>query len=267
MKEGQTQTIVTCRDLTAGYGETAILEGIDLEIYRGQITVLLGGSGSGKSTLMKTLTGLLPPIDGEVELLGQTIDRTEPEQRPELLRRTGILFQHGALFSSQTVYENISLPLREHTNLPEEVIRQMVRMRLATVGLHGIEKKFPSQLSGGQQKRVALARATITDPEIVFADEPSAGLDPIVAAGLDKLLRQLQKFFNMTMIVVTHELHSIRLIADRVVMLKDGGISAVGTVEELEQSDDPNVREFFDRTAPDYVDRDKMTSVLDVFSN
>lgn len=206
-------------------------------------------------------------MSGDIEVFGQNPRTLEDKQRDSLLRRTGVLFQYGALFGSETVYENVSLPLREHTELPESVIREMVRMRLALVGLEGLEHRLPSEISGGQQKRVALARATIMDPEILFADEPSAGLDPIIAAGLDKMLRQMQDLLDMTMVVVTHELESIRLIADRVVMLKDGQIKAVGRVEELEDSDDPEVSDFFGRKPPSYVRDGGFKSVLDALED
>ncbi|MFW5968729.1 MAG: ABC transporter ATP-binding protein, partial [Persicimonas sp.] len=190
-----------------------------------------------------------------------------PAEQRSLLRRTGMMYQYGALLGSRTIYENVSLPLRQHTELPEEIMREMVRQRLALVGLEGLEHRLPSDISGGQRKRVALVRATIMDPELVFADEPSAGLDPIVAAGLDLLLRDMQRLFGTTMLVVTHELESVRILADRVIMLADGKVRAVGTVDELDQSDDPVVRNFFDRVPPTYIDRGQgAKSVLDALA-
>lgn len=246
--------VIECRNLVCGYGTTAVLEDVNVEIHRGEIAALLGGSGSGKSTLLKTIVGLLDPLEGEIRLLGEDVYSLGPRERSELLCRTGMLYQYGALFGSQTIYENISLPLRQHTRLPPEVIREMVRQRLALVGLEGLEHRLPADVSGGQRKRVALARATIMDPEIVFADEPSAGLDPVVAAGLDELLRQMQRLFGVTMVVVTHELESIKILADRVIMLADGEVRAVGTVEDLSDSDDEIVYNFFHRVPPDYVE-------------
>lgn len=245
-----TELVLEMQDVVAGYGQRAILEGIHLGIARGQVTALLGGSGSGKSTLLKTLVGLLPPLSGTVRLFGEDVYRLEDERRRELLRRTGMLFQYGALFGSQTVLDNVALPLREHTALPEPVIAEMVRMRLGLVGLEGLEGRLPADISGGQRKRVALARATILDPEIVFCDEPSAGLDPIVAAGLDETLRHFQQLFGMTLVVVTHELESIRFLADHVIMLANNAIEAQGTVAELSASERPQVRNFFHRVAP-----------------
>lgn len=247
------EPIIRLENVNAGYGQTVILEDVNLDIYKGQITALLGGSGSGKSTMLKTIIGLLPPISGRVTLLGEDIYQMSDDDRRALMRRTGMLFQYGALFGSKSIYENISLPLREHTNLREEVMREMVRMKLALVGLDGLQDRMPTDVSGGQAKRVALARATIMDPEIIFCDEPSAGLDPIVAAGLDQVLRRFQSLFGMSMVVITHELESIKILADRVVMLANNEIQAVGTVEELSHSDIEDVHNFFKRVPPDYV--------------
>lgn len=247
------EAIITLRDVVAGYGSKIILKDLNLSIRRGQITALLGGSGSGKSTLLKTMIGLLPPLEGEVRLLGEDLYSLHGPERTRLLSRTGMLFQYGALFGSRTVYENISLPLRQHTTLNEEIIAEMVRMKLALVGLDGLEGRLPSDISGGQRKRVALARATILDPEIVFADEPSAGLDPIVAAGLDDTLRRFQKLFGMTMVVVTHELESIKALADYVIMLAGGAVEAEGTIPEMMESPISNVHDFFHRVPPRYI--------------
>lgn len=246
------EAIIVCKDLVCGYGETVILEDINFEIPRGEICALLGGSGSGKSTLMRTIIGLQPPLGGEVTVFGEQLHLLDEDARNKLLRRTGMLFQYGALFGSRTNLENIALPLRQHTDLPDPLIREMVRQKLALVGLEGLEDRLPSDVSGGQRKRVALARATILDPEIVFCDEPSAGLDPIVAAGLDTTLRRFQELFKMTMVVVTHELESIKVLADRVVMLSEGTILADGTVEEMLESKIEEVHDFFHRVAPDY---------------
>lgn len=249
----QGESIIVCKDLVCGYGETVILEDINIEIHRGEICALLGGSGSGKSTLMRTIIGLQPPLGGEVTVFGEQLHKLDEDDRNKLLRRTGMLFQYGALFGSMSNLENIALPLRQHTDLPDPVIREMVRQKMALVGLEGLEDRLPSDVSGGQRKRVALARATILDPEIVFCDEPSAGLDPIVAAGLDETLRRFQDLFNMTMVVVTHELESIKVLADRVVMLSEGTVLADGTVSEMFDSDVEEVHDFFHRIAPDYT--------------
>jgi phospholipid/cholesterol/gamma-HCH transport system ATP-binding protein len=241
-------TVLACRDLAVGY-DAPILEHIDLAIARGEIVALLGGSGCGKSTLLRTLIGLLPPLAGEVVLFGRSIYELSPDERNRLLGRTGTAFQQDALFSSMTIEDNIALPLRELTRLPAAVIAEMVRMRLALVGLTGMEHRMPAEISGGQRKRAALARASILDPELVFCDEPSAGLDPAVAAGIDETLLQFRSVLGVTLAVVSHELESIRTIADRAVLFADGGIRAVGTIDELSRNRDPEVFGFFHRVA------------------
>ncbi|MGM0555464.1 MAG: ABC transporter ATP-binding protein [Myxococcota bacterium] len=248
------EAIIQCENLVAGYGTTAILEDINLDVYRGEITTLLGGSGSGKSTLMKTMIGLIPPLEGKCTVLGEELYEMPQKERARFLSHVGMMFQYGALLGSRTIRENIALPVTQHTELPDSVIDEMIRMRLSLVGLDGLQNRLPSDISGGQRKRIALARATIMDPDIIFADEPSAGLDPVVAAGLDDLLRRMQRLFNMTMVVVTHELESIKILADRVVMIHDGDIRATGDIETLSESDDPIVHDFFHRIAPDYLE-------------
>jgi phospholipid/cholesterol/gamma-HCH transport system ATP-binding protein len=240
--------ILECRDLAVGY-DRPVLEHIDLAIGRGEIVALLGGSGSGKSTLLRTIVGLLPPLAGEVVLFGEPMYALSADDRDRLLRRTGTAFQQDALFGSMTVEDNIALPLRELTKLPGAVIREMVRNRLALVGLAGCQRRMPNTLSGGQRKRAALARASILDPELVMCDEPSAGLDPVIAAGIDETLLRFRAALGITLAVVTHELESIRTIADRAVLFADGGIRAAGTIDELSRSRDPDVFGFFHRVA------------------
>ncbi len=242
-------TLLECRGLSCGYDQP-ILEGIDLAVEDGEIVALLGGSGSGKSTLLRTITGLLPPLAGEVWLLGKSLYELPPEGRSELLRQTGTAFQQDALFGSMTIGENIALPLRELTKLPGSLINEMVRMKLGLVGLGGFEGRMPNSLSGGQRKRAALARATILDPQLVFCDEPSAGLDPAVAATIDDTLEQLRTTIGTTLVVVTHVIESVRAIADRAVMLAGGRICATGTIAELEASNHPDVFSFFHRVPP-----------------
>lgn len=243
------EILLECRDLSVGYAGRPILQHAELNVRRGEILALLGGSGSGKSTLLRSFIGLLPPLAGEIRLLGQSVYDLPHEERHRLLHRTGTAFQQDALFSGMTVEENVALPLRELTRLPRAVIREMVEMRLAAVGLPGYGKRPPASLSGGQRKRVALARASILDPEILFIDEPSAGLDPIVAATIDETLIALRDALGITMIVVTHELESIRAIADRAVMLGRGKVIAEGTIDELSQSREDIVYQFFHRVA------------------
>ncbi len=244
------EAVIELVDVVAGYGSEAVLEDLNLSIWRGQITALLGGSGSGKSTLLRTIVGLQPPLSGTVRLLGEDVQKLDDRERRALMVRTGMLFQYGALFGSSTIMDNVALPLRQHTTLPEAVIVEMVRMKLALVGLDDLESRLPADVSGGQRKRVALARAAILDPEIIFCDEPSAGLDPVVAAGLDDVLRRFQRLFGMSMLVVTHELESIKMLADRVVMLDEGRVLAVGTVGELSDSPIQEVHDFFHRVPP-----------------
>jgi phospholipid/cholesterol/gamma-HCH transport system ATP-binding protein len=244
--------ILECRDLAVGY-EKPVLEHVNLRVEKGEILALLGGSGSGKSTLLRAFTTLQPPLSGEVRLFGESLYDLPLDERRKLLRRTGTAFQQDALFGSMTVAENIALPLRELTRLPRRLIREMVAMRLAAVGLHGFGDRMPSSMSGGQRKRVALARASILDPEILFCDEPSAGLDPIVAASVDETLLAFREALGITIVIVTHELESIRAIADRAVMFARGGMIAEGTIAELSHSDDPTVHHFFNRIAEDPV--------------
>jgi len=239
--------IVECRDLVVGYDGKPILEGINLEIHAGEIVALLGASGGGKSTVLRTIIGLAPPISGEVLLFGEPLYDIPLDERHRLLRRTGTAFQQDALFGSMSVGDNVALPLRELTKLPKPIIREMVRMRLALVGLPGFEERDPTSLSGGERKRAALARASILDPEVLFADEPSAGLDPVVAATIDDTLMQFRSALGATLVVVTHELESIRTIADRAIMFAHGTIAANGTIAELEKSDDEEIHNFFHR--------------------
>jgi phospholipid/cholesterol/gamma-HCH transport system ATP-binding protein len=242
------EIILECKDLTVGY-DRPILEHIDLQIRRGEIVALLGGSGSGKSTLLRTIIGLLPPLAGEVVVFGQSMYELSLDERNQLLRRTGTAFQQDALFGSMSLADNVALPLRELTRLPAAVIDEMVRMRLALVGLPDMARRMPAEMSGGQRKRAALARASILDPELVFCDEPSAGLDPVIAAGIDEMLLRFRAALGVTLVVVTHELESIRAIADRAVMFAHGQIRAQGAIDELSDSDDPEVYGFFHRVA------------------
>jgi phospholipid/cholesterol/gamma-HCH transport system ATP-binding protein len=241
--------LLECRDVVCGY-DKPVLEGIDLEIREGEIVAILGGSGCGKSTLLRTIIGLLPPLSGQVLLFGESLYDLVPEERSELLRRTGTAFQQDALFGSMTLGENVALPLRELTSLPGSLVDEMVRMKLGLVGLGGFETRTPNSLSGGPRTRAARARATILDPQIVFCDEPSAGLDPVVAASIDETLLQFRSALGITLVVVTHMIESVRAIADRAVLLAGGGISAAGTLAELEASTAPDVYGFFHRVPP-----------------
>jgi len=239
--------MISLRDLRVSYSGREILHGISFDVQRGETLVILGGSGSGKSTLLRTLVGLEKPSSGEVWIRGKNFTAISDEERDEIRKRLGMSFQGGALFGSMTVGENVALPLREHTKLEESTVEIMVRLKLDQVGLSGCEDFLPSQLSGGMKKRAAVARALAMDPEILFFDEPSAGLDPIIAAGIDQLILDLKKAFRMTIIVVTHELASAFLIADRMVLINKGDVVAIGTVKEMQNSTHPRVRQFLDR--------------------
>jgi phospholipid/cholesterol/gamma-HCH transport system ATP-binding protein len=240
--------VVECRGLAVGMDpERPVLTELDLRIMPGEIVVLLGPSGCGKSTLLRTLIGLLPPIAGEVRLFGQPIGDLTGEQRRKLLQRTGTLFQHDALFGSMSIADNVELPLRETTKLPGQIIREMAALKLNLVGLGGLGARWPGQLSGGQRKRAALARATILDPELVFCDEPSAGLDPAVAAGIDQTFLRMRSLFGSAFVIVTHEVASVSTIADRGLFFHHGHLRADGTVDELAASTDPVMRGFFHR--------------------
>jgi phospholipid/cholesterol/gamma-HCH transport system ATP-binding protein len=243
----KTEAAISVRNLHVRYGATEVLHGIGFDICAGETMVILGGSGSGKSTLLRTLVGLESPSTGEIWIKGRNIAQLAEPELDELRRKIGMSFQGGALFGSMTVGENVALPLREHTELEESTLRIVVRMKLEQVGLAGFEDYMPSQLSGGMKKRAAVARAMAMDPEILFFDEPSAGLDPIIAAGIDNLILKLKEAFQMTIVVVTHELASAFLIADRMVLIDKGNIVAIGTKEELRSSAHPRVRQFLDR--------------------
>jgi phospholipid/cholesterol/gamma-HCH transport system ATP-binding protein len=245
----QTDTMISLRNLRVSYGEREILHGIDFDVMRGETLVILGGSGSGKSTLLRTLVGLERPSSGEIWLKGKNLAAISGGEMDEIRKKIGMSFQGGALFGSMTVGENVALPLREHTKLEDSTIEIILRLKLDQVGLAGFENYMPSQLSGGMKKRAAVARALAMDPEILFFDEPSAGLDPIIAAGVDQLILELKKAFHMTIIVVTHELASAFLIADRMVLIDKGNVVAIGTTEEMRASTHPRVRQFLDRIA------------------
>ena len=243
----QTEPAISLRNLRVSYGTREILHGISFDVLPGETLVILGGSGSGKSTLLRALIGLEKPTSGEIFIKGQDLAKASAAELDEIRRKIGMSFQGGALFGSMTVGENVALPLREHTRLEDSTIEIILRIKLEQVGLEGFEYYVPSQLSGGMKKRAAVARALAMDPEILFFDEPSAGLDPIIAAGIDELILQLKRAFRMTIIVVTHELASAFLIADRMLLIDRGKVVALGTPEEMRSSTQPRVRQFLDR--------------------
>ena len=248
--------MISLRDVRVSYGDVEILHGISFDVKRGETMVILGGSGSGKSTLLRTLVGLEKPISGEIWIKGKNIAAISDAEMDDIRKKIGMSFQGGALFGSMTVGENVALPLREHTKLEESTIGIMLRLKLEQVGLEGFEYYMPAQLSGGMKKRAAVARALAMDPEILFFDEPSAGLDPIIAAGIDHLILELKQAFRMTIIVVTHELASAYLIADRMVMIDKGHLAAIGTTAEMRASTQPRLRQFLDRVPEPEVARE-----------
>ncbi len=244
------QPIIQVKDLVARYGEETILEGVSFEVYEGEIFVILGGSGCGKSTLLKHLIGLIRPYRGQVIVDGEDITHADSQGYHRLLRKIGILYQGGALFGSMTLAENVALPIMEYTDLSSDLVSALVRMKLNLVQLEGYEDYLPSEISGGMKKRAGLARAMALNPRILFFDEPSAGLDPVTSAGLDRLILHLNKSLGTTMVIVTHELQSILTVAQRVIMLDKGtkGIVAEGDPVHLrETSRNPLVWRFFNR--------------------
>ena len=239
------KTLIRVENLVGGYNETVILNDVSFEVFEGEILVVLGTSGCGKTTLLKHLIGLLTPFSGKIYLFGQDLLRLSEQQASDLMRKIGVLFQNGALLNSITVADNVAIPYEQHTDLKPELIRQLVRLKLKLVGLTKATELLPSELSGGMRKRAALARAIALDPPILFADEPAAGLDPVTAAALDRLLLNLRKLLGMTLVVVTHELASIKRIADRILFLYRGKVVFVGSVEQAEKSELQQVRKFF----------------------
>jgi phospholipid/cholesterol/gamma-HCH transport system ATP-binding protein len=236
--------VIRCRDVVKLYDGRPILQGINLEVRKGETLIIMGGSGHGKSTLLRLLIGAEKPDGGVIELFGQDISRLTEEQMYPIKKRFGVLFQSGALYNSMTVADNIALPLREHTRLDEKIVRIIVKLKLEQVGLRDFEHLYPAQLSGGMKKRIGLARAIALDPEIIFYDEPGAGLDPVMLAIIDELIMGLGRKLGVASIVVTHEMNSAFRIADRMVLLFRGKIVAAGTPDQIRNSPDPVVQQF-----------------------
>jgi phospholipid/cholesterol/gamma-HCH transport system ATP-binding protein len=240
--------IIQVENASVRYGSRVVLDRVNMNVSPSEIRVILGPSGCGKTTLLKTMVGLLAPFSGCVKLFGRTLGELDSQETMSLLRRAGILFQNGALLGSLTVAENVALPLEMHTSLEKNLIEEIVGLKLSQVGLADAGGLLPQELSGGMRKRAALARALALDPPLLFCDEPSAGLDPVTAAGLDELLLTLRRQLAITIVVVTHELASIRMIADNVVFLHAGRVLYQGGLDNAEHAADGPIRDFFSRT-------------------
>jgi phospholipid/cholesterol/gamma-HCH transport system ATP-binding protein len=240
------EPIIRIRNLKVAFGPATVLEHLDLDILRGEIIGIIGPSGCGKSVLLRAITGLKPPESGHIEVLGETLEALSPDQRTAVERRWGMMFQDGALFSNLTVRENVIVPMKEHTRLSPALRRDLANMKIRLAGLAASAgDKYPSDLSGGMRKRAALARALALDPELLFLDEPTAGLDPITAAGFDGLVRALQRALGLTVFLVTHDVDTLHATCDRIAVLGDKCVLAVGTIAELREIDHPWIQEYF----------------------
>ncbi len=244
VREPMIEDAIEVKDLHIAFGANEILRGITFTVKRGEILVLMGLSGTGKSTTVRALAGLLKPTSGEVKINGNSIPDMDPKDLEKLRQRIGFCFQHGALFDSMTIGENVAFGLREHTKLSEEELQSIVAEKLSIVDLEGMEHRYPSQLSGGMQKRASFARTIATDPDIVLYDEPTTGLDPIITRVINELILDLQRRLNATSIVITHDLKGAYLIADKILMIHQGRAVFYGTPKEFQDTDDPHVVQF-----------------------
>jgi phospholipid/cholesterol/gamma-HCH transport system ATP-binding protein len=242
------ESVISVRDLVNGFGNRIIHDHIDLDVKRGEVMGLVGGSGTGKSVLMRTIIGLNMPKEGSVKVFSEEVSDADNSSMRVLQMRWGVLFQEGALFSSQTIAENIQVPLREYTEMTQNLMNEIASMKLSMVGLpEDTARKYPSELSGGMKKRAGLARALALDPELLFLDEPTAGLDPISATNFDVLVRDLQKSLGLTVLMVTHDIDTLRATTDRVAVLVDKKVK-IGTIAELRKDDNPWIKEYFSGT-------------------
>jgi phospholipid/cholesterol/gamma-HCH transport system ATP-binding protein len=238
--------VISVRELTVGFGDAIVLDRATLDVFEGEILGFVGGSGAGKSVLMRTIIGLLPKRNGRVEVFGTDLAAVNADERRAIERRWGVLFQQGALFSSLTALQNVQFPIREYLNLSPRLIEEIALAKLEMVGLDaGVRGKYPSELSGGMVKRVALARTLALDPDIVFLDEPTSGLDPIGAAEFDALIRTLQRTLGLSVFMVTHDLDSLHTVCDRIAVLSEGRIIATGPIETMLASEHPWLKSYF----------------------
>jgi len=246
MAEDQREVVIQVRGLKNQFGKQVVHEDLDLDVYRGEVIGIVGGSGTGKSVLLRSIVGLHQATAGEITVFGQRIGDLSADERQKLEQRWGVLFQQGALFSGLTVAQNVQVPMREHLHLPEALMDQIAAVKIGLVGLSPeAGPKFPSELSGGMIKRAGLARALALDPEIVFLDEPTAGLDPIGAAAFDQLILQLKETMGLTVFMVTHDLDSLHAICDRIAVLAEKRVLVTGTMEDMLKQEHPWIREYF----------------------
>jgi phospholipid/cholesterol/gamma-HCH transport system ATP-binding protein len=240
------EVVIKVRGLKNQFGTQVVHEDLDLDVYRGEVIGIVGGSGTGKSVLLRSIVGLNTPAEGEIEVFGQNLRKLPDEQRRAVETRWGVLFQEGALFSGLTVAQNIQVPMREHLHLPQDLMDQVAAVKLGLVGLpQNAGAKFPSELSGGMKKRAGLARALSLDPEMLFLDEPTAGLDPIGAAAFDQLILQLKETMGLTVFMVTHDLDSLHAICDRIAVLAEKRVLVEGSMEDMLKQDHPWIKEYF----------------------
>lgn len=245
MADESSDIILEVTDLNSHYGEQHVLKGVNFTVRAGEIMFIIGGSGSGKTTTLKNIIRLHTPTSGSIRLLGHEMTEIEEENLESVLREVGVMYQHGALLNSLSVGENVALPLEMHTKMSPELRREVAELKLEQVELHDVFHKFPKELSGGMQKRAAVARAIVMDPRIIFCDEPSAGLDPVTTRDLDQLLLNLRETLGMTIVVVSHEIESIKRIADRVTYIEQGRVLFSGPIGEALEQDIPSLRDFF----------------------
>lgn len=245
MAANDSDRILEVTDLNFHYGEQHVLKGVTFHVRRGEIMFIIGGSGSGKTTVLKNIIRLLTPTSGSIRLLGREMTALEEEELETVRQDIGVMYQHGALLNSMNVGENVALPLEMHTRMTSELRREVAELKLEQVELYNVSQKFPKELSGGMQKRAAVARAIVMDPQIIFCDEPSAGLDPVTTRDLDQLLLNLRETLGMTIVVVSHEIESIKRIADRIIYLEHGRALFSGPIDEALSQNIPSIRNFF----------------------